>query len=56
MTVEPIIEVDEFLEQLKNNFLGLFPEDIYIRLLIVAMALVFGYGLNKILTDTPNTK
>jgi hypothetical protein len=55
-TVEVVITFDEYVNELKNNFLSLFPEDLYIRLLIVAMALVVGYGINRILTDTPNAK
>ena len=55
-TVEVVITFDEYVNELKNNFLSLFPEDLYIRLLIVAMALVVGYGINRILTDTPNIK
>lgn len=55
-TVEVVISFDEYVNELKNNFISLFPEDLYIRLLIVAMALVVGYGVNRILTDNPKVK
>lgn len=54
--VEVVLEFDEFIENIKTSFINLFPEDFYIRILIVLMALVVGYGVNKILTDTPNIK
>lgn len=49
--VEIIFSYEEVLNNIKNYIIGFFPQDFFIKLTMIAMALVVGYGVNRILSD-----
>ena len=53
---EVVITFDEFINEIKTSILSFFPDDFLIKLTMIAMALVVGYGINRILTDNPKVK
>jgi len=53
---EVVITFDEFINEIKTSILSFFPDDFLIKLTMIAMALVVGYGVNRILTDNPKVK
>lgn len=53
---EVVITFDEFINEIKTSILNFFPDDFLIKLTMIAMALVVGYGVNRILTDNPKVK
>lgn len=50
-TVEIIFTYEEVLNNVKNAVIGFFPGDFFIKLTMIAMALVVGYGVNRLMTD-----
>lgn len=55
-TVELVFEYKELFENIKMSVINFFPSDFFIKLTMVAMGLVVGYGVNRILTDDDKSK